>query len=157
MESLSSLLATTSFRNNTDRSVENWFRQFLLILAAAVFLMTPVDLFFGEHTESTTQWIPFIASGFSLVGIAYHFFLGSRISRIGLKSVLIVSALSGIYGVYEHFMHNLGFELDIRPNSVWSDVYVDALFGASPIVSPGILVLGAVLGLAAIHRVADPD
>ena len=54
--------------------------------------------------------------------------------------------------MYEHIEHNLAFELEIRPNASASDVWLDALKGASPLLAPGVLGLAASLALAATYQ-----
>lgn len=64
---------------------------------------------------------------------------------------MFVVFLGSVFGLYEHLTHNLTFELDIRPNAAVSDVFLDALSGASPLLAPGILALGAILAIAATY------
>ena len=59
--------------------------------------------------------------------------------------------VGSLFGIYEHVEHNLAFALGIRPNAVASEVLMDALRGANPLLAPGILALAAVLALSATY------
>ena len=59
--------------------------------------------------------------------------------------------LGSCFGIFEHIENNLAFALEIRPNAVVSDVFFEALRGASLLLAPGILTLGAILALAATY------
>lgn len=65
---------------------------------------------------------------------------------------MAVVALGGLFGVYEHVAHNMAFEREIRPMADLAEVLWEGLFGASPLLAPGILALGALLALAATYR-----
>ncbi len=70
---------------------------------------------------------------------------------------MLASCAACIWGSIEHFKHNLEFELEIRPNAVWTDVFVETISGASPLLAPGILFLAGVLALAALYKVSYPS
>lgn len=126
-------------------------RIFLLLIAAAIFIGTPIELWFTEHFKSPVQFIPFILSGLGLLAVAIALIWTKRSSLLSLRVVMIVVIMGSALGLYEHLAHNLAFELDIRPNSTLGAVFIDALSGASPLLAPGILALGAVLAIAATY------
>jgi hypothetical protein len=70
----------------------------------------------------------------------------------GLRAVMSLVGLGSLFGMYEHFEHNLEFALEIRLNAVFGDVWFEALRGASPLFAPGILVLAALLAIAATYQ-----
>jgi hypothetical protein len=69
-----------------------------------------------------------------------------------LRVGMVILMAAGGYGLYEHFEHNLEFELEIQPNATFTDVWLEALRGASPALAPGALSLAGLLGLAATYR-----
>lgn len=135
-----------------SQATEEWFRKFLLLLSAVIFAGTVPELIFTEHTETTLQWIPFI-----LCGIGFLSALGAwwqptaRILTVH-RVLMILIALGGLYGVYEHFWHNYLFEAEIRPNATTMESLGRAFFGSSPLMAPGILTLSALLGGAGTYR-----
>lgn len=135
----------------SDRTLLRRLRLFLLALAGLVFLVTPVELWLTEHFGTPIQFIPFVLSALGLVVVLLVLLASRRATLIGLRGVAVVIILGSLLGVYEHLIHNLAFELEIRPNAVPTDVLLDALKGASPMLAPGILAFGALLALAATY------
>ena len=140
----------------TSASMESWYRRFLLVLAGGIYLITPIELVFTEHTEGILQWVPFVACSLGLLGLLSYRFWGKK-ARKAVWLTAFISVASGLLGIFKHVEHNLGFELDIRPNAGWADVWWETLTGASPMLAPGILILAAIMGLAAIRKPAAYD
>jgi hypothetical protein len=132
--------------------MESWYRRFLLVVASGTFCFVPIELALSEHTGSTMQWVPFAVSGLALSALTFWRFNRTKWAFITVKTVMIVSCASSLLGVVEHFKHNLEFELEIRPGIGWSDVLVETISGASPLLAPGILFLAGILVLAALYR-----
>ena len=135
----------------TDQNLLHRYRLFLLLLTGAIFMGVVVELWFTGHTESTLQFIPFGLSGLGLVAVAGALIRPQRITILALRGVMVLVALGSFLGIYEHIENNLSFALEIRPNAAVSDVFLEALGGASPLLAPGILALGALLALAATY------
>jgi len=133
--------------------VESWFRRFLRLTAAAVFLFTAIELLLLEHTETWIQWIAFSLCGIGLFASLNAMRRSDRPSvRLARWSgVLII--IGTIYGIVEHVLHNAELELEFRPNAVWSDVFWISLMGAAPLLASGILIFGALLLLASTKQV----
>jgi hypothetical protein len=74
-----------------------------------------------------------------------------RIQLLALRGVMGLLLLGSLLGVYEHLVNNFAFELDMRPNAVWGDVWFQALRGAAPLLAPGILAVAAVVAIAATY------
>ena len=127
-------------------STEARLRRALRLAAAAVFVVTPLELVLTEHTGSAIQFAPFVACALGLVGL---WTLGregilAKLGRALLGFVTFVSLL----GCWEHIEHNFEFVREIRPNAATGEVAFEALFGASPLLAPGILALAAALAWA---------
>ena len=135
----------------TSQIVEQRLRWFLLSLAGFVFLGTVVELWLEEHTESATQFIPFVLCGLGFLAVVAALINPNRVTLLALRGVMGLVALGGLFGVYEHLEHNLAFELEIRPTATVTAVLLDALKGASPMLAPGILALTALIAIAATY------
>ncbi len=127
-------------------------RQFLLVISAIVFVMTVTELFFLNHWSETIQLLPFALSGLGLITLCLAYFRPSNVTITTLRWAMIVIAICSLIGVYEHMVNNLGFQMEIQPNSTTWDLVIATLEGANPVLAPGILLLGALIGLAAAYR-----
>lgn len=136
----------------TERSLEGRYRTFLLHVTALVLVVVTLELWFSEHTEGLVQLIPFGLAGAGLVATIAAVAKTNRHTVWALRVVTIGLAAGALYGIYEHVSHNIAFELEIRPTASLGDVIWDALFGASPLLAPGVLGLAALLAAAATYR-----
>jgi hypothetical protein len=135
----------------TSQTIEQRYRTFLLLLSGFMCLGTIVELWLEEHTETAVQLIPFILCGLGFLIILWVLFSTNRTNLLILRGTMLLVGLGSIFGVYEHIEHNLAFELEIRPTAAVSDVFMEALKGASPLLAPGILGLAALIALAATY------
>jgi hypothetical protein len=131
--------------------IDQRLRRLLLALAGFVFLATPVELWLVEHTESLTQYIPFVLCGLGVVAVVGVLLSPQRITLWFLRGVMLLVLAGSLFGMVEHLEGNIGFELEIRPNATTSDVLMDALRGGNPILAPGMLVVGALIALIATY------
>jgi len=127
-------------------------RQFLIIISAGVFVMTVTELFFLSHWTEWIQYLPFVLSGLGLVTLGMAYFRPTRSTFLILRWSMIVIALCSFIGFYEHMENNFEFNKEIRPNATAQQSIVATLEGANPVLAPGILTLGAVIGLAATYQ-----
>ena len=127
-------------------------RQFLIIISAGVFVMTVTELFFLSHWTEWIQYLPFALSGLGLVTLGLAYFRPTRRTLLVLRWSMIIIALCSLIGFYEHMENNFEFNKEIRPNATAQQSIVATLEGANPVLAPGILTLGAVIGLAATYQ-----
>jgi len=127
-------------------------RQFLIIISAGVFVMTVSELFLLSHWSETIQFLPFVLSGLGLVTLILAYFRPSRSTLLVLRWAMIIIAVCSLVGFYEHMENNLEFQREIQPNATASEFIWATLEGANPVLAPGILTLGAVIGLAATYQ-----
>ncbi len=127
-------------------------RQFLLIISAGVFVMTVTELFFLAHWTETIQLLPFVLSFAGLITLALAYFQTGRTTLRLLRWTMIIIALCSFIGFYEHMSNNYEFQREIQPNATTSEYILATLEGANPVLAPGILTLGAVIGLAATYQ-----
>lgn len=127
-------------------------RQFLIIISAGVFVMTVTELFFLSHWSETIQYLPFALSGLGLITLGMAYFRPSRSNLLVLRWAMIIIAVCSLIGFYEHMANNLAFQMEIQPNATTSEFLWSMLEGANPVLAPGILTLGAVIGMAATYQ-----
>jgi hypothetical protein len=127
-------------------------RQFLLFISAGVFIMTVTELFFLSHWRETIQFLPFVLSGLGLITLCLAYFRPSPRTITALRWSMIVIAACSLIGVYEHMANNLGFGMEIQPSATTWELVLATLEGANPVLAPGILMLGAVIGWAAVYQ-----
>lgn len=131
--------------------IEQRFRWFLLVLAGLMCVGTAVELWLQEHTGTAVQFIPFVLCGAALLVVILVLLRPSRGTIWTLRLVMALVISGSLFGMFEHFEHNLAFEMEIRPTATAVSLLADTLHGASPMLAPGILALTAVLALAATY------
>ena len=114
--------------------------------------MTVTELFFLSHWSETIQFLPFVLSGLGLITLALAYFRPDRGTITLLRWAMIIIAACSLIGVYEHMANNLGFQMEIQPNATTWELILATLEGANPVLAPGILMLGAVIGVAATYQ-----
>lgn len=125
------------------------YRRFLLIVAAFIFVGSAAELVFIEHYEETVQFIPFGLSALGLVTVLLALRNPTGATLKWMRYSMAVIALGTLFGVYEHLEHNYEFALEISPNITTMQALVEALYGGSPFLAPGVFFLAAVLAYAA--------
>ncbi len=133
----------------TDATLVGRYRRFLLAVAAALFAATPAELVLAEHYGDWKQWMPFALCALGLAAVGWVWRRPRRGSVNALRGTMLTVAVGSAVGVFLHLRANYLFERDIRPAASAGQVLWEALFGASPLLAPGILVLAAVLAWAA--------
>jgi len=127
-------------------------RQFLLFISAGIFVMTVSELFFLEHWSFTIQFLPFALSALGLIAAALAYIRPNHgIIRFTQWSMIIIAVCS-LVGFYEHMLGNLTFWLEIQPDATTWDLIVETFKGGIPVLAPGILTLGGVIGWTAIYK-----
>lgn len=126
-------------------------RRFLLSISALLFVGTVVELWLTNHMETAVQLIPFALSGLGLACVVAVVLRPQRGLLLALRACMALVVLGSLFGIYEHVDGNLGFQRELYPNASTGKVIWGALSGASPLLAPGILALGATLALAATY------
>lgn len=127
-------------------------RQILLVIAAGVFVMTGTELVFLGHWNETIQFLPFALCGLGLVSLAFVYFRPSPSSLRLLRRSMMLIGLCSLIGFYEHMALNYRFWLEVYPDAAIWDLVTATLGGENPVLAPGILLLGAAIGLAAAYQ-----
>ena len=131
--------------------IERRFRLFLLLVVAGLCLGTIVELALAKHTKETLQWVPFVISGLALLSVVAVIIRPQPATIWALRIVMVLAVAGSLLGVWEHLETNYELESDMRPNASFADVLLPTLQGEAPLLAPGILALGGVLGLAATY------
>ena len=127
-------------------------RKFLLFISAGVFVMTTIELIFLGHWNETVQYLPFALSALGLITLAFFYFRPDRASLVVLRWSMIVIGLCSFLGFYAHMTGNYRFFLEFYSRATTLELVKAALAGDNPVLAPGILLLGAVIGLAASYQ-----
>lgn len=114
--------------------------------------MTVTELVFLGHWNKVIQFLPFGLGAFGITTLALVCFRPSRTTLAVLRWSMIVIGCCSFIGFYEHMANNRRFWLEMQPDATTWELIKATLEGGNPVLAPGILLLGAVIGLAAIYR-----
>ncbi len=128
------------------------FRRILLALVLLGIIGLTLELFLLEHTESATQWIPFIVLGLGLViGLAVWFKPTVRSIRL-FQLIMLLFVASGVLGIYLHLRGNVLFEQETDPSARGMDLLWRSLHGGIPMLAPAAMAQVGLLGLVFAFR-----
>jgi hypothetical protein len=65
---------------------------------------------------------------------------------------MAVIAILSLIGFYEHMAGNLTFWQEVQPDATTWELIVETFKGGIPVLAPGILTLGGVIGWAATFK-----
>jgi hypothetical protein len=134
----------------TERAALGRLRRFLLGLAAALLIGTVAELVLTGHDEDAVQLIPFGLCAVGLAALLLHRLRPGRASVMGLRGVMVVTALGSLLGVAQHLVGNLELAREVRPDAGGIDLALATLTGGIPLLAPGILAVAAAVALAAV-------
>ena len=107
---------------------------------------TVLELVLLSHYETFLQLIPILCVGLIMINVAVLVFRRTRIIKTIFKLLLVITALSGIYGSFLHMSANYEFELEIRPTTSHWNLFLDSLSGAFPVLAPFSMIVLALIG-----------
>ncbi|MEM8765263.1 MAG: hypothetical protein AAGD88_15700 [Bacteroidota bacterium] len=111
-----------------------------------VLLGTAMELYLLEHYEDRLQLIPMLCLALLLVLVVILFFQKNAIVKGIFKFALLLTAASGVYGVFLHLNANYEFEQEMRPSAKGWDLFLESLSGALPTLAPGSMIVLALIG-----------
>ncbi len=120
--------------------------QLVLVVFLFMLIGTVLELYLLGHYEDTLQLIPILFIALSLCLMVVLVFTKARIATRIFKLVLVVTALSGLYGTYLHLQANFEFEHDMTPTASNWDLFLESLSGALPALAPLSMVVLALIG-----------
>ena len=118
-------------------------------MALLLFSMAGIGLELAllEHFESRTQWIPLVLLAVGIPSTLATAFWPGRVTLRVFAIVMVLFLASGLLGLYLHYRGNVEFELEMSPELEGFSLFLKALMGATPALSPGIMVQLGLLGL----------
>lgn len=124
------------------------FRVEQLILAALLFMMlgTSMELYLLDHYEGTLQLIPLLCIGSALLLMLILFFQKTNFLLSLFQWLMVLTAGSGLYGVFLHLRANYEFELEMKPTAKGWDLFMESLSGALPSLAPASMIVLALIG-----------
>ncbi|WP_412560415.1 hypothetical protein [Winogradskyella sp. MIT101101] len=119
-----------------------------VILSAFILMVigTVLELYLLDHYESLSQLIPILCTGLISLTVILLIFYRTRWIKNFFKWLLLITALSGIYGFYLHLDANFEFERDMKPTANNWDLFIESLSGALPALAPFSMVVLALIG-----------
>ncbi|MCH7564672.1 MAG: hypothetical protein IH968_12705 [Gemmatimonadetes bacterium] len=130
---------------------ETWRRLALYLLLFGMTGMAAELLLLG-HFEDAWQWTPIALLGVGLpLGGAVRF-RPSRITVVGLRTLMLGYLIAGGIGLYLHLKSNIEFELELHPSMVGWELITETLSGAMPALAPGAMAQLGLLGLLVCFR-----
>ncbi len=127
------------------------FRQFLLGLTIALCLGIVAELLLTGHDEEPLQWVPIVACTVAALVAAAVLIRPNRTPIGLLRAVMVITALAGILGTYEHLTGNLAFAREVNAAKANAAPIMTALTGANPALAPGALGVTALVALASTY------
>lgn len=107
---------------------------------------TVLELYLLDHYEDAQQLIPIICIGTTLLLTTASVFSRSNLIGKLFQINLVLTALSGVYGMYLHLMANYEFELEMTPSASGWSLFIESLSGALPALAPGSMIMLALIG-----------
>jgi hypothetical protein len=130
-------------------------RMILLFTFLTTTMGIAFELYLLGHHEDNWQLIPLICIGASLFFTGLFLFKRTKFNRGLLFIVLLIDALSGLYGVFLHLQANYEFELEMRPSLSGWELFKESLSGALPALAPGSMVIIALIGFSYLTLITN--
>ena len=135
----------------STRSIESRLRLWLLLLVAAVYPGTVVELILEKHYDKLLQFIPFALCIAGFMTVAFVVVRAAPLTIWLMRGVMFVTMPVTLFGMWEHLDGNMDFQREIRPNADMWEQLNNAIHGAAPLLAPGILALAAGVALIATY------
>lgn len=135
-----------------QNDIEKKLRSFLIGVAGFILLGTPLELLILDHINEWNQWIPFVCSGIGVAVILYASLSPSPQSIRTLRWTMVVIAVASFYGVYQHYIANYNFSVEIHPTYTFSENVWAGIMGSTPLMAPGIYFLAPVLAICSTYK-----
>jgi hypothetical protein len=135
---------------NAERVITR-LRQFLFGLAITMCIGVIAELWLTEHYQDPMQWVPLVLCGLGVIGLLLAWFKPNRQTLRALRVFMLIVALGGLLGVYEHLERNLEFAREVKAAFANAQPLWAALTGANPPLAPGALVITALVAVAGTY------
>ncbi|MFD1064250.1 hypothetical protein ACFQ1Q_13420 [Winogradskyella litorisediminis] len=107
---------------------------------------TMIELLLLGHYEDVYQLIPISCIALVIIISAILYFLRTKVLKQIFKIILIITAISGLYGAYLHLSSNFEFEIEMQPTATNLDLIIESFTGALPVLAPFSMVVLALIG-----------
>ena len=126
-------------------------RHFLLMLAAVLCIGTLGELVLLNHLKEPLQYVPFILCPLALIALFAVYRWPQRKTIWALRVIMVLMALGGLLGIYEHLAGNQEFALELHQQAGAIKLFWYTLSGAAPALAPGVLIVIAIVAQAATY------
>jgi hypothetical protein len=127
-------------------------RALLLVTMVIGVVGLGLELLLLGHVESTSQILPVVLLGLSLVVLAWHAAAPGVGTVRALQATMMLLVVTGGIGVGLHYDGNVEFELEMYPSLGGLELIGKTLTGATPVFAPGSMTLLGLVGLALVYR-----
>lgn len=130
-----------------------WWQRMLLLISLFSAGATLVELLLLEHIEEWQQLIPVVLLSAAAIAIVLLLVTSARWAVQLLRVVLAICFASALLGMYFHYQANVEFVLERHPKMAGMELFKNAMTGAMPALSPGVMAQLALIGwLATFSR-----
>ena len=133
----------------TDQSRLSCLTTFLYGLAAVTFAGTLLELLAARHHERPAQLIPFLLCLAGLGAVLMGWKRPDRVTIIGLRLLMVVTASGALLGVWKHLESNMVSIAERNPGIEGFLLLTSALSGRAPLLASGVMAAAASLAVAA--------
>ena len=134
------------------RSTIELIRSALLAILFLGFAGTGIELLLLKHTEEIWQFLPVALLAIGLVAIAWIAIAKSRPAVVAFGLLMGCFIVAGGIGLVQHFRGNIRDAGESNPSLAGSELYREAIMGATPALAPGTMIQFGLLGLVFTFR-----
>ena len=118
-------------------------------LAAVMFVGLFLELLAAKHVQEPMQLVPVVicVAGCSSVLLAWK--RPSRNVIQGMRLVMLLASAVSLLGIWQHVAGNLGFVLELHPNTTGMALALGAIAGRAPVLASGALAATGVIAILA--------
>ena len=127
-------------------------RKALLFIMLLGFTGTWVELLLLKHTEGFWQLVPVILTIAGSLLVLWCWISGRSASVRALQLTSALLLVSGIVGVVQHLLGNIGHEQESNPGLAGFELYKLAAMGSTPLLAPGVMLQLGLLGVLYAYR-----
>ena len=129
---------------HTDRPLR--LNRVLVTVFLFMLIGMAMELYLLGHFEDTQQLIPLLCIGACLVFAGLVYYKRTLLVQRLFKLILLLTALSGVYGSYLHIRANFEFEQEMKPGLQGWELFTESLSGALPALAPASMIALALIG-----------
>jgi glucose uptake protein GlcU len=139
-----------------DASTLSTLRRLILVLLGLGLAATALELWLIGHHEDARQIVPLVVTVPALATLVWHAAAPGRASTTAFRLAALALIVSGVAGIYLHYLGNREFQLELDPSLAGLALMEKILHAkAPPALAPGHMALLGLLCLAATYRQTD--